>query len=99
MVNDYSPNVCSQVTPVNKIMKQVRSQFMLGTPSDTPPLPPRWGDVNTPETPLGACLKSQPSPHLRKEMLKWINTFPDTKSRRDSTVSTITSNKCSRNIC
>ncbi|KAK9745844.1 BRCA1 C Terminus (BRCT) domain [Popillia japonica] len=99
MVNDYSPNVCSQVTPVNKIMKQVRSQFMLGTPSDTPPLPPRWGDVNTPETPLGACLKSQPSPHLRKEMLKWINTFPDTKSRRDSTPLSELKKKAWNKIC
>ncbi|KRT81162.1 hypothetical protein AMK59_5271, partial [Oryctes borbonicus] len=87
--NDCSPNVCSQVTPVNKIMKQVRSNYMLGTPPSTPPLPPRWGDVDTPETPLGAFIRPNPSPHLRKEMLKWINTFPETKSRRISTVDKI----------
>lgn len=59
---------------------------MLGTPPSTPPLPKRWGDVDTPETPLGAYIRPNPSPHLRKEMLKWINTFPE-KTRRNSTVS------------
>lgn len=67
-------------------MNQVRSNYMLGTPPSTPPLPRRWGDVDTPETPLGAYIRPNPSPHLRKEMLKWINTFPETKPRRDSTV-------------
>lgn len=86
-----TPDVCSQVTPVNKIMQEVRMKNLLGTP-DTPPLPKPWGHVDTPETPLGAFIGENPSPNLRKQMQRYVNQFPDfgpPRQRRKSTVSGI----------
>lgn len=53
------------------------------------PLPRAVTHVDTPETPLGAFIHPNPSPNLRKEMVRHLNNFPDFKplvERRKSTV-------------
>lgn len=75
----------SQVTPVNKIMEKLRQSNLIDSP-----LPRAITHVDTPETPLGAFIRPNPSPRLRKEMLEFLNTFPEWKPprvRRPSTVS------------
>ncbi|XP_025835634.1 DNA topoisomerase 2-binding protein 1 isoform X1 [Agrilus planipennis] len=79
--------VFSQVTPVSKIMEEVRMTNLLGTP-ECPSTPKPWNHVSTPDTPLGAFIRPNPSPALRKELAQWINTLPDWKPpppRRPST--------------
>ncbi|KAL3278933.1 hypothetical protein HHI36_016451 [Cryptolaemus montrouzieri] len=67
----YSP-----VTPVDKIMKEVRKTNLLGTP-ESPQLASAPWDVNTPESPYGAYIDPNPSKSLKKEMLRFLNQFPD----------------------
>ncbi|KAK9879087.1 hypothetical protein WA026_003900 [Henosepilachna vigintioctopunctata] len=67
---------CSQVTPVDKIMKEVRMTNLLGTP-ESPQLAKTPWDVDTPETPYGAYINPNPSKSLKKEMLRFLNQFPD----------------------
>ncbi|XP_045460670.1 DNA topoisomerase 2-binding protein 1 isoform X8 [Harmonia axyridis] len=66
----------SQVTPVDKIMNEVRLTNLLGTP-ESPQLAKLPWDVDTPETPYGAYIDPNPSKSLRKEMLRFLNRFPD----------------------
>lgn len=68
-------DVCSQVTPVNKIMQEVRMTNLLGTP-ELPKTPKPWDHVDTPNTPLGAFINADPSPNLRKDMVRYLNRLP-----------------------
>lgn len=88
MIRNEETPVRSQVTPVVKIIQEVRLNCMLDTPS---PLPKPWDHVDTPNTPLGAFIRDDPSPNLRKKMVRYLNSLPDynpPKVRRMSTVST-----------
>ncbi|KAF5273001.1 hypothetical protein FQA39_LY07650 [Lamprigera yunnana] len=78
-------NIGSQITPVQKIIAEARRQNLLKTPDQSLPLPLPWDHVDTPETPLGAFIHPNPSPNLRKQMVRFLNSFPDHKPRRDST--------------
>lgn len=84
--NVKTPETYSQVTPVNQIMQRYRQSNMIDSP-----LPKALTHIDTPETPLGAFIRPNPSPNLRKEMVRFLNTLPDWKpppERRASTVST-----------
>lgn len=63
----------SQVTPINKIIQKVMNDNVLQTPS-TPTYP--W-TIKTPDTPLGHFIRADPSPNLRKQMQKYVNSFGD----------------------
>ncbi|XP_031332401.1 DNA topoisomerase 2-binding protein 1-like isoform X2 [Photinus pyralis] len=89
----------SQITPVQKIITEARSRNLLDTPVQNLPHPLPWDQVDTPETPLGAFIRPNPSPHLRKEMLKFLNTFPEYKPRRDSTPLSELKRRLWDNIC
>ena len=79
--------MCSQVTPVKQIMEEIRRKHYISSQPITPQLPERkLSDISTPDTPYGAFITPNPSPHLRKEMLKWLNKIPSYK-KRNSTVS------------
>ncbi|KAK5649872.1 hypothetical protein RI129_000901 [Pyrocoelia pectoralis] len=82
-----SGTTASQITPVQKIMTEARRLNLLDTPVQHLPQPLPWDQVDTPDTPLGAFICPNPSPNLRKEMVRYLNTFPDYKprSRRLST--------------
>lgn len=85
-----TPDYCSQVTPVNIIMEKFRQNNTM----ENSPLPRAITHMDTPETSLGACLRSNPSPKLRKEMARCIHTLPYCKPlpsqpRRNSTVCAI----------
>lgn len=56
-------------------MERVRQNNLI----DSPPLPKAITHIDTPETPLGAFLRPNPSPNLRKEMVRFLNTLPDRK--------------------
>lgn len=54
------------------------------------PLPKAITHVDTPETPLGAFIRPDPSPNLRKDMARFLDSLPEWKpppERRQSTVS------------
>lgn len=78
--------ICSQVTPVQKIITEARKNNLLGTPQESLPTPKPWDHVDTPDTPLGAFINPNPSPNLRKQMLRFLNSLPEHKPKRDSTV-------------
>ncbi|XP_050310488.1 DNA topoisomerase 2-binding protein 1 [Anthonomus grandis grandis] len=65
----------SQVTPINKILQDAINNKVL----PTPPSPETYYPWNpkTPDTPLGAFINENPSPGLKKEMHRYINSFPD----------------------
>ncbi|CAG9763855.1 unnamed protein product [Ceutorhynchus assimilis] len=65
----------SQVTPINKILEDAVNSKLLPTPARPKQYYP-W-DPKTPETPLGAFIRPNPSPGLRKELQKYVNSFPD----------------------
>ncbi|KAJ3642726.1 hypothetical protein Zmor_025484 [Zophobas morio] len=67
---------CTQVTPINKLMEEVRKTNLLGTPQ-TPPMPKTWYDVDTPESPFGAFIRPHLSPKSKKELMRYINQIPD----------------------
>ncbi|XP_030747341.1 DNA topoisomerase 2-binding protein 1-A isoform X2 [Sitophilus oryzae] len=69
-----TPDTCSQVTPINKILQDARDKKILPTPSPKTYYP--WAP-KTPDTPLGAFIRDNPSPALRKEMQAYVNEFPD----------------------
>ncbi|RZC32583.1 DNA topoisomerase 2-binding protein 1-B, partial [Asbolus verrucosus] len=71
-----TPDPCSQVTPVNKLMEEVRRTNLLGTPQ-TPPMPKSLYDVDTPESPFGAFIRPHLSPKSKKELMRYINCIPD----------------------
>ncbi|XP_008190279.1 DNA topoisomerase 2-binding protein 1 isoform X2 [Tribolium castaneum] len=71
-----TPDPCSQVTPINKLMEEVRKTNLLGTPQ-TPPMPKTWYDVDTPESPFGAFIRPHLSPKSKKELMRYINRIPD----------------------
>jgi topoisomerase (DNA) II binding protein 1 len=83
-----SPDSCSQVTPINKLMEEVRKTNLLGTPQ-TPPVPKSWYDIKTPDSPFGAFIRPHLSPKSKKELMRYINRIPDfvppPKERRNST--------------
>lgn len=60
------------VTPINQIIQEVRKDNVLQTPETTYP----W-TVKTPDTPLGHFIRANPSPDLRKEMQRYVNSYPD----------------------
>ncbi|XP_057665915.1 DNA topoisomerase 2-binding protein 1-B isoform X1 [Diorhabda carinulata] len=78
----------SQVTPVNKIMKQFRESNLNESRNAKETkeynLPPPWTFVKTPETPLGAFLTPNPSPGLRKQWEYWLEQFPDKSSPKSN---------------
>ncbi|KAF5302459.1 hypothetical protein FQR65_LT08549 [Abscondita terminalis] len=78
-------NIGSQITPVQKIIAEARRQKLIGSPEQSIPRPLSWDHVDTPETPLGRFIDPNPSPNLRKQMVRYLNTLPDYKPRRDST--------------
>lgn len=53
------------------------------------PLPRAITHVDTPDTPLGAFIRPNPSPNLRKEMLGFLNTLPEWKPPRERRASTV----------
>ncbi|XP_044258153.1 DNA topoisomerase 2-binding protein 1 isoform X2 [Tribolium madens] len=71
-----TPDPCSQVTPINKLMEEVRKTNLLGTPQ-TPTMPKTWYDVDTPESPFGAFIRPHLSPKSKKELMRYINRIPD----------------------
>lgn len=71
-----TPDPCSQVTPINKLMEEVRKTNLLGTPQ-TPSVPKIWYDVDTPESPFGAFIRPHLSPKSKKEIMRYINSLPD----------------------
>ncbi|CAG9762703.1 unnamed protein product [Ceutorhynchus assimilis] len=81
--SNFKPS--SQVTPINKILQDAINCKVL----PTPPSPKQYfpWDPKTPDTPLGWFIRPNPSPALRKEMQKYVNSFPDfvPPKRRDST--------------
>jgi hypothetical protein len=91
-----SPDSCSQVTPINKLMEEVRKTNLLGTPQ-TPPVPKSWYDIKTPDSPFGAFIRPHLSPKSKKELMRYINRIPDfvppPKERRNSTVCLCFSNE------
>lgn len=64
-------------TPVNRILKDHFNDRGTSTP----------GSPHTPETPIGQFIRPNPSPRLRKEMQKYVNSFPEfvPPKRRNST--------------
>uniref|UniRef100_A0A6P7GLA0 DNA topoisomerase 2-binding protein 1-like n=1 Tax=Diabrotica virgifera virgifera TaxID=50390 RepID=A0A6P7GLA0_DIAVI len=78
----------SQVTPVNKIMKQFRESNLNFSQSNKETkeysIPQPWAFVKTPETPLGAFLKPDPSPNLKKQFEYWLGQFPDKPSPKNT---------------
>ncbi|KAH1009030.1 hypothetical protein HUJ04_001459 [Dendroctonus ponderosae] len=68
------------VTPINKILKDPFNDRVMSTPSTA------WSP-KTPETPIGQFIRPNPSPGLRKEMQRYVNSFPDfvPPKRRNST--------------
>lgn len=80
--------VSSQVTPVSKILEECRKKNLLEERVVTPVQPVASDDISTPNTPLGAFITDNPSKSLRKEMVRYINRFPEFKpfTRRESTV-------------
>lgn len=70
-----TPDACSQVTPINKILQEAINNKVL----PTPPSPKTYFPWNpkTPDTPIGAFITPNPSPRLRKEMQKYVNSFPE----------------------
>ncbi|XP_050511327.1 DNA topoisomerase 2-binding protein 1 isoform X1 [Diabrotica virgifera virgifera] len=78
----------SQVTPVNKIMKQFRESNLNFSQSNKETkeysIPQPWAFVKTPETPLGAFLKPDPSPNLKKQFEYWLGQFPDKPSPKSN---------------
>lgn len=85
--NIHTPESCSQVTPVNKIMEQFRQKH-LNADTDSP-LPRAITHVDTPETPLGAFIEPNPSRSLRKEMARYLNTFPEWRPPPERRLSTV----------
>lgn len=63
------------ITPINQIIQEVMKDNILQTPS-TPEATYPW-TVKTPDTPLGHFIRANPSPNLRKEMQRYVNSFPD----------------------
>lgn len=84
--NVRTPDVCSQVTPVNKIMQKWRQNNQIESP-----LPRALTHVDTPETPLGAFIRADPSPNLRKDMARFLDTLPDWKPPPERRMSTVRS--------
>ncbi|XP_022903997.2 DNA topoisomerase 2-binding protein 1-like isoform X1 [Onthophagus taurus] len=80
-----SPQASSQITPVKDIVKRFEGDLKINLSALTPPLPKLYNEVDTPETPYGNFLKSNPSPRLRKQCLQWINSLPYTKPKPLST--------------
>ncbi|KAK4881729.1 hypothetical protein RN001_005048 [Aquatica leii] len=75
----------SQITPVQKIIAAARIKKLLGTPGQSLQKPSEWDHVNTPDTPLKTFINPTPSPSFKKQMCRFLNTFPDYKPRRNST--------------
>ncbi|XP_076255601.1 mutagen-sensitive 101 isoform X2 [Rhynchophorus ferrugineus] len=69
-----TPETYSQVTPLNKILQDAIANKILPTPSPKTYYP--W-DPKTPDTPIGAFIRDNPSPALRKEMQKYVDSFPE----------------------
>lgn len=67
-------------------MEKFRQNNLLDSDS---PLPRAITHVDTPETPLGAFIRPNPSPNLRKEMARYLNTFPDFKPPPERRLSTV----------
>lgn len=67
-------HIC-QVTPINQIIQEVIKDNILQTPS-TPESTYPW-TVKTPDTPLGHFIRANPSPDLRKEMQRYVNSYPE----------------------
>lgn len=68
-------NRIRQITPINQILQEVMKDNILQTPS-TPEATYSW-TVKTPDTPLGHFIRANPSPNLRKEMQRYVNSYPD----------------------
>ncbi|XP_066258157.1 DNA topoisomerase 2-binding protein 1-A [Euwallacea similis] len=66
---------CSQVTPVNKLIQEAIDNKVLPTPP-TPRTYYPW-DPKTPDTPLEAFFTPNPNRALRKELQRYLNSFPD----------------------
>ncbi|CAH0559697.1 unnamed protein product [Brassicogethes aeneus] len=74
---DLSSGGCSQVTPVSKIMQEVRSNNLLGTPDNSPVVYDKFFNIKTPDTPLERFLTPTVNKELRKRLLKCIYQFPE----------------------
>ncbi|XP_060533164.1 DNA topoisomerase 2-binding protein 1-A isoform X2 [Cylas formicarius] len=70
-----TPETYSQVTPINKIVQDAIDNNLMPTPP-SPKVYYPW-DPKTPDTPLGAFIRPNPSPRLRKEMQRYVNSFPE----------------------
>lgn len=76
LFKDVAGTPCTQVTPINKLMEEVRKTNLLGTPQ-TPPMPKTWYDVDTPESPFGAFIRPQLSPKSKKELIRHVSGLTD----------------------
>ncbi|XP_071053799.1 DNA topoisomerase 2-binding protein 1-like isoform X2 [Onthophagus taurus] len=84
-IREDSPQAWSDITPLKDIVKRFEGNLKINLSPSTPALPKLYNEVDTPETPYGNFLKSNPSPRLRKQCLQWINSLPYAKPKPLST--------------